>query len=327
MLIESEVEPYWRGIPSKSRSENVARTFVPESETLCGSETWGEFLYGPATWYVYDHEREDYEREAHDSGVRHLIDIKSRKQYGLSHGRNEILEDAFDLGVPCVMMDDDYDGTSFVLNYKISYEHGAPYRIVGINLDQTIDLMLRRMKRFPFKLAGPRPDAQPLNTHECIVSHRQLIGACMVVQPCDLRFDPDFPHNEDYDFFFQHLKEYGGVVANMDLLMHFWHWGNEGGVVSERDEDMGDEVLTVMQKWRDYVNPRPKPFKYTFRYAAIKRELINHDVAATSYNIRLDINLHQALIDLAEDQKETKAMSTAEALLDLIEWKERRDES
>lgn len=307
MRIETGPIPYWRGIPSRGRPDNLK---------LVDHENPFRAV-GPSTWYVYPEERAAYEDAAVKYGVEHLVDIKPRYNPGLSNGRNQIIEDAFERDLPCGMMDDDFSNSRFVVNYKTSAMEGAPKLLRKITVDESFNVMLRRGLKFPFPLVSSRVDSQPLGFTRCVSSHRSIIGQDFIVFPSEIRFNPEFPHNEDFDFWFQHLVKYGGATVNLDVNFECVHWGNDGGVVDLRTEKMDEEVRRLMSRWSRYCEPKEGPFKYRFHYGVIQRELIDKENAADYYRFAIDADVHWALTELAGDTPEV--LSVPELIVKIME--------
>lgn len=307
MRIEHAYKPHWRGVPSRKRPENLRRVNDPDPRKALG----------PSTWYVYENEIDDYEREARDLGIRDMIDIQPRFKQGISNGRNQILEDAFERGLTCVMLDDDYRKSRFVIHYKArKADPGVESRIRDITLDTAVDLLMERGDRYPFDLMSAKINGQPLGFGYYISS---WVGICsaILVKPSDIRFDPDLPHCEDLDFYLKHLKNDGGVTTCQDILIDFEYGTNPGGFKDLRSENLAKQVAEIFEpRWRGHAEPRPdKLFHYRVLHSVNKRAWVDWTTAVHRFKEYMSDSLYEELVSLAYDSP--KPLSVSELILKL----------
>lgn len=220
---------YHLAVISARRSGNVAPL-----EELMGQS---------ATWYVADGEGDDYR----GAGAGAVIESGL-----LCASRNAALDDAFELGMPCVQVDDDLRW----LRYAIGIKKERP-----LLFDDAVSIMMGRLVVSPFRLAGVAPTSfifyfspkrRVQTVHFCV-------GDLLVILPDDLRFDERMRLKEDYDFTCQHLEKYGGVVRSNDILANFLHRNNPGGAVAYRDAAAEKLAIAHLNaKWPGAFRPNPR---------------------------------------------------------------------
>lgn len=193
----------------------------------------GEYV----TWYVHAGEGGDY----HAAGANNIIDC-----FGLmSENRNTAMEDAFSLGVPCIMLDDD-------LNYikGVNWgEDGKPYRIT-MTFEDVCEYMLRKMNETDYKFAGIPPTSNLQNFKiDSVYSYQTfIISNWLIIKPSAPRFDKRLLIKADYDFSLQHIKQYGGLIRFNDIIPDFDHFKQKGGCVSEQRVRMEQGDIILLKK-------------------------------------------------------------------------------
>ena len=123
-----------------------------------------------------------------------------------------------------------------------------------LTFTHAVKLILQRLSLSPFKLGGIAPTFNSFFSNR-EVSHRHfIIGDFLVVKNSPERFDENMTLKEDYDFTLQHIKSYGGVIRNDDILCNFEHYTNSGGAVSIRTTDEEQKnILYLKNKWGDLI--------------------------------------------------------------------------
>lgn len=165
--------------------------------------------------------------------------------------RNAALEHAFELGLPCVMLDDDLSKLRFVggpdeqprpvdflnaLSHIVGYLAESTYRLGGAN---STDNAYFVRKRFATKLFIPT--------------------AFMAVEPNDLRFDERLPMREDYDYCCQHIDRYGGALRCNQVLPTFAYKTNAGGMQGHRTEEANERSIQLLEeKWPGWIHRNTK---------------------------------------------------------------------
>ena len=196
-------------------------------------------LVGPATWYVADGEKLDYVM------VGAPVVVESG---GLVQARNEALQDAFRMNLPCVQLSDD------MRTLKAAYVLGDG-RTYGkdITFVQAIAKMHDWQKQYPeAHLTGVAPTASTLNFNKERPVSKQafVVGDFIMVQPTSLMFDEAFDLKEDYDYTCQHLDRYGIALRCNDLLIAFQHGINAGGAVAYRSGEREQRAIQrLKEKW------------------------------------------------------------------------------
>ena len=115
----------------------------------------------------------------------------------------------------------------------------------------------------------------------------------MYVKPNDLRFNEEYDQNEDYEYYLQHMKKFGGIIQNCDIHAHYRHWGNSGGAVSSRSNYLADKLKNLFEKdWGSYIkavdnNKNNGNFKMNMRYANIKKDFISKDSDIKSLSLSI----------------------------------------
>lgn len=302
---------YWLGIVSRRRSQNLHMM----SDKL-----------GPATWYVSQDEVDDYDSRRLKHPLSDKISVVEQSAPGLPQARNDILEDAFSRDLPAVMSDDDLNKCRQVI-------HSMPNRYRVIHWDDVISLMCRRQEDYPkFKLSSFRADAQPLGFKYIMKNHVKVIASMYLVHPSEPRFRDAYVQNEDYDFYLQHCREYGGIINNYDLILNYRHWGNAGGAVDERMSNTAEQTAQALNEqfrkdWPFFVkedNGRwssGNEFKIGFKYGEIKRQFIDKSHIAVNWPHEINEIQLDMLIELLDryENVEYKLSSIPEMITELVE--------
>lgn len=202
---------------------------------------------GPATWIVGEGEAEAYA----SAGAAAVVEGGR-----LCPSRNKALELAFALNAPCLQLSDDLG-----LLYQATHGPKGPFRLKKkLSVQDYVAIIQKRIKKFPqIRLAGVNPTSNELNVKQEFKTLGFIIGDFLYCLPCELRFDEALTLKEDYDFTLQHLKKFGGVLRNDDLIPSFKHYENAGGAVDFRNGTREQQnILYLRKKWGNLIKPHPK---------------------------------------------------------------------
>lgn len=202
------------------------------------------------TWFVGHDEFDVYSKSG--AGEDRVIESG-----GLVEARNAALDHSWNDDKVCVMIDDDVSGFYQAIDKK---------RKKHITFVQAINIIQEGLKetRNMFYFAGSAPtDNTFYYNPDKPMSFKNFIGGWfMYIRPCELHFDPQLRMKEDYDYTLQHIQRYGGVCRRNDILLDVKHYGNKGGVVDYRNDELEqDSIRKLKAKWgnRHVVdNPRRK---------------------------------------------------------------------
>jgi TET-Associated Glycosyltransferase len=222
-------------IISHNRPQNVQRM-----QELVGMDT---------TWCVGFEERPEYER----LGANHVIETGN-----LVDSRNQAIKIAHSKQQDCIMIEDDLEKIQLART-KNNKDN------VDISVKDAIDLMYRASAELRFAyLIGVAPTANafyfdPLKPYSLV---HFIVGSLIIVRyGAELYFDKQFKLKEDYDYTLQHIQKFGCVLRCNQILAYFKHYGNKGGAVDYRSDDLEQDMIQALkQKWGPNIklNPRRK---------------------------------------------------------------------
>jgi hypothetical protein len=221
--------PYWLGIISARRPENVNKMLV---------------TVGPGTWVVPQEEASLYEAEGA------AVKAVSAPFPNLVASRNLALDLAFAEGLPCVQTDDDF--------VRIKRAYGKR-RTEAITFDDAVELMIGRLQRAGFYHGAVAPTTNAFFVGDITSKTGFCIASLCVTLPCSLRFDDEMTLKEDYDYTLQHIAVYGGVVRSNDLLAEYQHYSNSGGAVEVRSTPNEQRNIAYLKaKWGKAIRDNPR---------------------------------------------------------------------
>lgn len=304
MIVSNGSQTYWQGVPSRGRHLNIGKSFN-KSQSI-----------GPATWYVYEDEVEKYERIANNRGIRDKLDIKVRTKPGLAAGRNQILEDAFERGLPCAFLDDDLID---VHHYAWLQRYKGDVRVTSftskISPQVAFSKMLQRLDKTPFYMASGRVHQAPWFFMHPLNDSTSVRANALLVKPNDLRFNEEFPHHEESDLALQHLKKYGGILNNLDIYFDSQSQTNPGGIVDLRTVEMADKLGELFEKyWPDHVKYYGD-FRSKLKYAKIRKDFVKKEGGLVKLQTQIPDEALGILIDLVLERNDCSSIS--EVLLDV----------
>lgn len=194
---------------------------------------------GGATWYV------------RDSDTYPLAMERRNAPDGISIARNAALDDAAEHDLPCVQLSDDL-GTVRRL--------GANGKAEPYSLRRAIPDARAAMVETGAKLAGAAPTANPFFARDRVSTAAFIVGDFIIASPdSPVRFDPELPLKEDYDFTLAHLCEHGTVARCDWMLLTFAHRTNHGGAVTERtDEREQYAIARLRERWGAAIRDNPR---------------------------------------------------------------------
>lgn len=192
------------------------------------------------TWFVPHEDEDEYEAQ----GVQTFV------AEGLVGARNAALDEAENLGLPCIQVSDDLKGIKLLRQGEA----------VGIaNFPYIVTALLHSLEMTDMKLAGCSPTDNPFYGRETESSNLFILGDLFLALPCEIRFDARFKLKEDYDYTCQHYAQFGGAKRLNWILPSFQHRTNKGGAVAYRTAEYEQEAIALLRKkWGDWVQPNPK---------------------------------------------------------------------
>jgi hypothetical protein len=228
-VIRADLNGLYVAIPSRGRPKNVPLM---------------EAMVGKATWYVDPEQEAEYQAEG-----AHTVAVPVR---GHVAARNAALDDSFRLGAPCLQLDDDLKSVKRILGKKEKQE---------VPFIEAINEMYFGLTNSPFRLAGAAPTDNPFffNPEEPCKTKAFIWGACMIILPTPLRFDPLIVVKDDYDYTCAHVKEYGGVYRTDFFTFKFAYKTNKGGAQDYRTEAIQrNDIFRLRCKWGGWIRANPK---------------------------------------------------------------------
>lgn len=167
----------------------------------------------------------------------------------LVESRNFALQHAYDKGVYCVQLSDDFKKARFNTNFSEKAD---------IHLDEAIEVLLKVAQESKYNLIGIPPTGNDFFAKSMTAINTFCIGDCFVAKPTLIRFDEKLTLKEDYDFTLQHIQN-GGVMRYQKFIFEFSHYTNKGGAVSYRNE--AEETINIdylKSKWGNIIRDNPK---------------------------------------------------------------------
>ena len=220
---------YWIGIISSKRPENVNKMH--------------EILGFDVTWYIGEGESKDY------------CDAEKKiESGGLCESRNQLLKDAFEMGLVCVQLSDDLCRLKQAKTKKEKKD---------IKFIQVLEIIKNAMDESGSYYGGcaPTDNAFYFNEQKPVSFHKFIVGDFIMIKPCSIYFDENLKLKEDYDYTLQHLKKYGKVARCDNMLASFKHRSNKGGAVAFRTSELEQKTIKQLHdKWGSQIvlNPRRK---------------------------------------------------------------------
>jgi hypothetical protein len=195
------------------------------------------------TWYVTEGDVQDYEA----AGASDVV-----VGGAISESRNKAIDDAQQLGKPCVELSDDFKR---VRRKEVN-------EVVDLTVQQAADEIWAEMNNLGARLGGcaPTSNAYWSDTNKPVNLTGFVVGDFIVIHPeTPLRFDETMTLKEDYDYTAQQLRAHK-LVARCDLILaEFAHRSNKGGAVAYRTPAKEREmILHLMHKWPNKFRLNPK---------------------------------------------------------------------
>jgi len=199
-------------VPSYKRAANV-----PSIHALLGRDV---------TWIVWAEQEEEYRK----MGALNIL-----YQKNLSDGRNVGMDEAFKLGVPILISDDDAK----------SFGRLQDGKRVPISFEETVIEMYDAAVENGAKLAGVLSTPNPFYASNKVNTTGFCCGCFLLIFPNDLRFDHDMEPKEDYHYTLGQLATVGKVARCDFLLPIYEHWTNDGGVKETRTPE--SEIAAIQK--------------------------------------------------------------------------------
>ena len=177
-------------------------------------------------------------------GERDKYPCKTIQAGNLMKARNKALDDSFDDGESCLMLDDDlvkiYIAAIDAENQKVKFQ---------ITFADMVDIMADRLESTNLKMAGILPTSNLYFVPKAGIGLKHFcIASCIMVKPNPLRFDTRLKTKEDYDYTLQHIKKYGGVCRINSLMPQFLHYSNQGGCQTFRSLAVEKQSVQYLKK-------------------------------------------------------------------------------
>jgi hypothetical protein len=201
-----------------------------------------------AIWCVGYEEGPIYEK----LGAKYVIETG-----GLVDSRNAAIQRAHSMKQDCIMVEDDLEKIECAVSNN--NRHNQP-----ITFEQAIKLMYKASNDIGERayLIGVAPTANafyfnPLKPYSFL---HFIVGSLIIVRRgADLLFDKQFKLKEDYDYTLQHIQTWGLVLRCNEILASFKHYGNKGGAVDYRTDDLEQDMIQALQdKWGAIIRLNPR---------------------------------------------------------------------
>jgi hypothetical protein len=176
---------------------------------------------------------------------------------GLVKSRNEAISMAHSKGQDCIMIDDDLDKIQCAVSNNNRHNQDMSFK-------QTLDIMYRASNDIGHRAfligVASTPNAFYFNPLKPYSFTHFIGGWFMIVRNgADLYFDKQFKLKEDYDYTLQHIQTYGLALRCNEILARFKHYGNKGGAVDYRNDDLEQDMIALLkQKWGPVIRDNPR---------------------------------------------------------------------
>ena len=215
---------------SHRRSDNIQKVF----ETTGTNEIV----------FVVNDNKDEIQYKA--KGAKYVI-----KGGSLVGNRNAALEYCFKKGKICVQIDDDLQ--SVALN-DFTGKRTKQYT----NIVTAVEDLLNSFIDSDFNFAGAPPTENPFFATKESQENILITAPFTLTKPNSIRFDEKLLLKEDYDYTLQHIKQ-GGCIRYHKYLFNFKRYGNTGGAVSYRTDNLEQQSIEYLQnKWNDCIKLNPK---------------------------------------------------------------------
>ena len=220
-----------------------------------------EELVENPVWFVPKDELNDYVEEYTVGSIQPC-------ESGLSVQRNDALEYCFKRNKICLMLDDDINGFTRIINKK---------KTENISYTDTINELYTNLINSPMNMGGFSALSNlfwfdPLNR---ISLRTPIPTAVLMIKPSKPIFDINMEVSEDYDFALQHIVEYGGAMrinyirvevnqTRMDNKKLTIKKTMEGGIDYDI-EKVKDSYYYLKKKWGNLVREGKTPYQVVFR--------------------------------------------------------------
>jgi hypothetical protein len=192
----------------------------------------------------------------------------------LCPSRNRALDDAFDQGLICVQISDDFTQASIL---RAAPERAAKCTADNVTFLQAFARLASGFEGSAYNLAGICSTTMnsPGYLSNPIANYMFVLGDMMIIKPNDIRFDESLSLKEDYDHTLQHIRRFHGIYRDNLIRMNFQHKTNFGGAVAYRTTKLELETIEKLTaRWGELirVNPRRKN-EILLNYSKVKRLL------------------------------------------------------
>lgn len=220
----------------------------------------GRALNVPATQLMFSPDRVtwvvpvDQVPEYRAAGAAQLMTAPPLGEHGnLPAARNTALDHAAAMGVWCVQADDDITRLA-----AVGKTNTGKWTATPTPWPQWRRLWMQPLADEPdARLLGVPPTPNPMFAG-CRISLRAFcVGALFAAHPASpVRFDPDLPLKEDYDYTCRHLQAHGRVLRNGNVVVTHRQRTNRGGVVAYRTDQLEHDIAgKLVARWPGYLRP------------------------------------------------------------------------
>jgi hypothetical protein len=212
-------------------------------------QRWDEMGLPMITWFVPINEWGDYR------GV-------PRKRPGSARSnaiaRNQALKAAFQINVPCILLDDDPISAAEVIDQKA---HPITY-------PELLTKLAQLHVEYGTHLTAASRNTNPFYVRRDLNFHPKLTTGVCIIEPGSPLFDENLKISVDLDYGLQHLRDFGAwlrvdsLIADMEMGLR----GEYSAVQSQRtDEEYRITNEYLMRKWGDELIPSKNPHQLTMR--------------------------------------------------------------
>ena len=175
----------------------------------------------------------------------------------LVDSRNGAIQRAHSMGEDCIMIEDDLDKIQCAISNNNKHNQDITFK-------EAIQLMYKASNDIGHRAfligVAPTPNAFYFNPLKPYSFTHFIVGSLIIVRNgADLYFDKQFKLKEDYDYTLQHIQAYGMALRCNEILAHFKHYGNKGGAVDYRSDDLEQDMIQLLkEKWGSAIRDNPR---------------------------------------------------------------------
>ncbi len=165
--------------------------------------------------------------------------------------RNAALDYCFNRNKICVQIDDD------LINVSVNDFTGKRTKKY-VTVKQAIDSLLKQFLETEYLFSGAAPTENPFFATKPSQENILITAPFTITKPNEIRFDKTLKLKEDYDYTLQHIKK-AGCIRYHKYLFNFKRYGNKGGAVSYRTEQLEQTTINyLIEKWGECIKLNTK---------------------------------------------------------------------